>query len=122
MELNSLMLLLLRSALISFHFIVMTNANTCERFIRHRHVSFSISDCSSRETYSTPQPTHLCVLKCQSIPGCIAIGSDSVHMTSTCCTLVEQNINILAGNSAIVHRSELKVRVGSDWSRAFTSP
>ncbi len=122
MEFYTLMLLMVRSAIISFHFIVLTNANSCERFIRQQQVSFSTSDCSSLETYIPPKPTHLCVLKCQSIPGCIAIGSNSVHMTTTCCTLVEQNINIMAGNSVIIHQSDYKVCVGSDWTGKFLTP
>ncbi len=94
--------------------------NSCSRFTIQKNASFNIDDCFSYEIYPEPQPSHTCVQKCHSIPGCIATGSDSAEYTSICCTLVEENINILAGNSTIIHQSDYRICLGSDWTGTFS--
>ena len=94
--------------------------DSCSNFTQQENVSFSIEDCFSYETYSEPQPSYACIQKCRSIPECIATGSDSLERTSTCCTLVEENINILAGNSTLIHRSDYRVCLESDWTGTFS--
>ena len=94
------------------------STNICSNskpFIKKQFVSIDVSHCYSYEIYSLPQPTYMCVLKCDTIPACIATGSDSVHMTSTCCTLVEKDITVVSGDSAIIHQSDYRVCLASDW-------
>ncbi len=109
-------LLTFKSILLFFNIMATVDTNHCNRFIRKHHVNFNVSDCFSYDTYDSPKPAHLCVLKCHTIPGCIATGIDSVHMTSTCCTLVKKKIRILAGSSAIIHQAKFNVCLGSEWT------
>ncbi len=99
----------------------MGESGPCQSYRTHNNVSYNVSECFSYETFTSPKPTYMCVQKCHTIPGCIATGSDSVETTSTCCTLVEKNINILAGNSTIIHQSQVSMCPGSDWTGLFTS-
>ena len=97
---------------------------TCDSdyYIRHYDVTINPSDCYSYETYAFQTPSYMCIMKCDTIPGCIATGSDSQEMTSTCCTFVDKNIDIFAGDLVIIYQSDVRVCLGSDWTAKFTSP
>ena len=99
-----------------FCFTIVSMTKSCKQFRGYNDVNFNISDCFSYEMYTTPRPPDMCVRKCSSNPGCIAVGTDSMDITSTCCILVESDITLSNGNSTIIHLLDTSVCVGSDWS------
>ncbi len=121
MEFNFHQLCLL-SMIFSLHSVVLMANISCPRFQNHNNVHFSVSDCFVYEMHITPKYMEICLQKCHVTPGCIAIGSDSMEMTNTCCILVNSDIDLLEGSSTIIHQTDVRVCIGSNWNGTYTSP
>ena len=100
---------------------IAARTESCQHYKVSKNVTFNISDCFSYETYKILRPSHTCVDKCRSTLGCVAVGCDSMFMTSMCCTLVNTKIALYEGNSTIIHHSDRTVCKGSDWSGAYST-
>ncbi len=92
-----------------------SRTKSCKQFRGYNNVNFDVSDCSSYEMYTSPRPPDMCVRKCSGNPGCIAVGTDSMDLTSTCCILAKSDITLSNGNSTIIHLLDTSVCIGSDW-------
>ncbi len=109
------------TAVISFSMTLLIKS--CKVFWSTGQVGWSKSHCFSLEKYRSPSPTYKCVLQCRSTQGCVAVITDSMETTLTCCTLIEKNIHFTEAPAigTVIHDLEYSVCFGSDWTGQFLS-